>query len=331
MKKKAYIYMNYCNVVVLQVYLDVIKDALTRAGYECDYITNFEGVEKHNLIVFPMGKDAFKYYFKGYRNILLWQQGATGAESYMRHRSKIRMFILNRMDCFAMKKAKMVFYVSRYMQEYYEKKAHASFAHKAYVMPCFNESLDKEILAKKDYSKKVFTYVGSLDLWQCFDETAEIYAAIEKRIPEAFFKVLTFDTNKAEKIIREKGIQNYSVACVPKEQVRGELEEATHGFVIRHDIDVNRVATPTKISSYLSAGVLPIYSTCLTDFHAQTRGKTFAYAHNPNENIDELIRNVATCPDKSLVQQEIEDLFDTYYSRENHITRVLEITKNCLK
>lgn len=331
MAKKAYIYMNYPNVVVLNVYLDVIKEALVRLNYECEYIKDFNEVSKKDLIVFPMGKDAFKYYFKGYRNFILWQQGATGAESFMRHSSKIRSGILNYMDCFTMKKAKMIFYVSQYMQEYYEKMAHTSFEHKAYVMPCFNEVLDKELLEKKDYSKKVFTYVGSLDLWQCFNETVDIYAEIEKRIPDVFFKVLTFNTEKAKEIIKAKNITNYSVACVPKEQVKSELENATYGFIIRHDIEVNRVATPTKISSYLSAGVLPIYSTCLKDFHAQAHGKAFAYALNPKEDIDGLIQFINSDLDKSLVQQEIDDLFSTYYSTESHITNIVELAKKCLK
>ena len=304
---------------------------MVRLNYECEYIKDFNGISKQDLIVFPMGKDAFKYYFKGYRNFILWQQGATGAESFMRHSSRIRSGILNYMDCFAMKKSKMIFYVSQYMQEYYEKLAHTSFNHKAYVMPCFNEVLDKEILEKKDYSKKVFTYVGSLDLWQCFNETVNIYAEIERRIPDAFFKVLTFNTEKAEEILKGKNIKNYSVACVPKEKVKSELENATYGFIMRHDIEVNRMATPTKISSYLSAGVLPIYSTCLTDFHAQAHGKTFAYALNPEEDIDGLIHFINSCLDKEIVQQEIEVLFNTYYSTENHIKNIAELAKNCLK
>jgi hypothetical protein len=322
--------MNYPNVVVLNVYLDVIKEALVRLNYECEYIKDFNGISKQDLIVFPMGKDAFKYYFKGYRNFILWQQGATGAESFMRHSSKIRSGILNYMDCFAMKKAKMIFYVSQYMQEYYEKMAHTSFEHKAYVMPCFNEVLDKELLEKKDYSKKVFTYVGSLDLWQCFNETVDIYAEIEKRIPDVFFKVLTFNTEKAKEIIKAKNITNYSVACVPKEQVKSELENATYGFIIRHDIEVNRVATPTKISSYLSAGVLPIYSTCLKDFHAQAHGKAFAYALNPKEDIDGLIQFINSDLDKSLVQQEIDDLFSTYYSKDYHVSNIIHCLAGCL-
>lgn len=331
MNNTAYIFYNRRNIEVTREYLNTIKSVLNMIGYSCEYVSTLRGITKDSLIVYAVGVDAVKYYFKGYRNIILWQQGATGAESYMRHSSKIRRCVLNYMDCFAMKKAKMIFYVSQYMQEYYEKLAHTSFEHKAYVMPCFNEVLDKGIFEKKDYSKKVFTYVGSLDLWQCFNETVGIFAEIEKRIPDAFFKVLTFNTEKAEEIIKGKNIKNYSVACVPKEQVKSELENATYGFIIRHDIEVNRVATPTKISSYLSAGVLPIYSTCLTDFHAQAHGKTFAYALNPEEDIDGLIHFINSGLDKEIVQQEIEDLFNTYYSTENHIKNIAELAKNCLK
>ena len=217
MAKKAYIYMNYPNVVVLNVYLDVIKEALARLNFQCEYIKDFEGVSKQDLIVFPMGKDAFKYYFKGYRNFILWQQGTTGAESYMRHSSKIRSGILNYMDCFAMKKAKMIFYVSQYMQEYYEKLAHTSFSHRAYVMPCFNEVLDNDIFERKDYSKKVFTYVGSLDLWQCFNETVDIYAEIEKRIPNAKLN--------GDRIKRLPGNANFSFANSNAQKLLFSLDE----------------------------------------------------------------------------------------------------------
>lgn len=331
MKKKAYIYINYANIVVLNVYLDIIKDALTLVGYDCEYIKTLENINKQDLIIFPMGKDAFKYYFKGFRNFILWQQGATGAESYMRHRSKIRRFILNYMDCFAMNKAKMIFYVSQYMLKYYENIAHKEFSKKSYVMPCFNESLDSSVFEKKDYKKKIFTYVGSLDLWQCFKETADIYAEIEKNVNDTFFKVLTFNTEKAEQILREKKIKNYSVDYVPKEQVRKELEEATYGFIIRHDIDVNRVATPTKISSYLSAGVLPIYSSCLKDFNIQAKDKECAFSLNLGENLEDLLHYINSDFNKENIQKEIEILFNEYYSTQNHIKNIVVLAKEYLK
>ena len=182
MYNTAYIYYNRNNTEVTRDYLNVIKSALNMIGYRCEYINTLKGIPKDSLIIYAVGVDAYKYYFKGYRNIVLWQQGATGAESFMRHKSNLRRFVLNYIDCFIMKKAKMIFYVSQYMKEYYENLARTNFSDKAYVMPCFNETLNEDIFEKKDYSKKTFAYVGSLDLWQCFNETVGIYAEIVKRI-----------------------------------------------------------------------------------------------------------------------------------------------------
>lgn len=324
-------YVNYDNFVVLQGYLHIIKESLTRFGYKCEYTKDFSGVSKSDLVVFSTSVDAFKYYHMGYRNIIVWFQGLLGAESYMRNKSKLRSAVLNYMDRFALKKAQMVFFVSKYMQSYYETMSRTIFKHKAYVMPCFNETLDSSIFDKKDYSKKTFAYVGSLSVWQCFSETVGIYAEIEKKIPCTHFKVLTFDTEKAKQILEERKIKNYSVKCVPKEQVKKELEDVTYGFIIRRDTDVNRVATPTKISSYLSAGVLPIYSPCLNDFHIQVDGKKLAFALNAEGPVDGLIRFVNDGVDKDTVQKEIEELFDTYYSPENHINNIISLAKNCLE
>lgn len=327
----VYIFFKYKNMEVTRDYLNVIGAALHQVDLSCQYVNTMDGVPKKAFVMFVAGVDAFKYYLQGYHNIILWQQGATGAESFMRNSSKLRRAVLNHMDCFLMKKAKMIFYVSEYMLEYYERMAKKSFRQKAYVMPCFNEELDEEVLASKDYSRKIFTYVGSLDVWQCFDETASIYEQIEKRIPDAFFKVLTFHTEKAEQIIQQHNIRNYSVACVPKEQVKSELENATYGFIIRHDIDVNRVATPTKISSYLSAGVLPIYSTSLKDFHAHAEQKKFAYALEPDGDIQGLLDYVNNGVNKEIVNREIKDLFSTYYSKDVHIRNITDILNVRLK
>lgn len=329
-EKKAYLYINYANIVVLQGYMNVIKDALVQTGYVCEFTKSLTDVPKQDLIVFPMGKDAFRYYMKGYRNFVLWQQGVTGEESFMRHQSKVRRAVLNYMDCFAMKKAKMIFFVSQYMKEYYERLSGTDYSDKAYVMPCFNETLDLNMLSQKNYSAKVFSYVGSLDLWQCFEETADVYAEIERRIPDAFFKVLTFNIDKADQILRGKGIRNYSVVCVPKDQVRDELSDVTYGFILRHNIEVNRVATPTKISSYLSAGVLPIYSPCLVDFHGQASKKHFAFGMSPKDNVEELVKFVNTTHEPDVLQQEIRSLFRTYYSPDYHIQLISALARKCL-
>jgi len=331
MKQRVYIYIKYHNVYVLKTYLDTIKKAIENLGFECEYIESLDGINKKSLLVFPMGIDAFKWYHKGFRNIILWQQGVTAEESFMRHHSKMRFKILNAIDCFVMKKAKMIFFVSNSMKNYYEKMSGCVFDDKSYIMPCYNEQLDLDVFSKKDYSKKIFSYVGSLDLWQCFEQTVDTFVQIEKAVPGAFLKVLTFETDKAEKILVEKGVKNYSVNCVPKEKVKAELEEVSYGFVLREDIIVNNVATPTKFSSYLSTGVIPIYSKCLEDFDSVAKEMKCAFGTANPVNIDELIEFINNTPDLSIIENEIKQIFDGYYNTERHVKNIARILEGLFK
>lgn len=320
--KQAYIYINYPNIVVLQSYLEVVQKALIQNGYTCEFVKSLEGIDREALIVHPMGIDAFKYYWKGYKNFILWQQGATADESFMRNHSKLRYWILNMIDTFAMKKAKFILFVSEYMRMHYEKLSGESFSDKSYMMPCFNEEYDESVYRFKDYSKKIFTYVGSLDLWQCFEQTATLYKQIEERVSNTFFKVLTFNVDEAKRILKEKGVRNYSVSCVPKDQVKQELLDATYGFILREDNMVNRVATPTKFSSYLAAGVIPIFSNCLRDFNQASNGYKYVLSVPQLYDVQHIIDFVNKDIELAKIKKEFRSLLNGHYSPTTHIDNI---------
>ncbi len=320
--KKAYIYINYPNVIVLQSYLEIVQKSLIRNGYTCEFVKSLKGIDKKALIVHPMGIDAFKYYWKGYKNFILWQQGATADESFMRNHSKLRYWILNKIDIFAMNKSKFILFVSEYMQKHYEKLAGKNYEDKSYTMPCFNEEYDESVYQLKDYSKKIFTYVGSLDLWQCFEQTATLYKQIEERVSNTFFKVLTFNVDEAKRILKEKGIRNYSVSCVPKDQVKQELLDATYGFILREDNMVNRVATPTKFSSYLAAGVIPIFSNCLLDFNQASNAYKYVLSIPQLYDVQHIIDFVNKDIELAKVKKEFSSLLNGHYSPTTHIDNI---------
>lgn len=331
MKKKAHIYTNYHNIVVQQTYLDIIRKSLMEEGYDCDYVKKIEGMPKDDLYVFSLGNDAVKWYIKGYRKYIIWQQGATADESFMRNHSKMRYHVLNMIDCFAMKKAQMIFFCSEYMKKHYEHLAKEDFSDKSYIMPCFNEKLSMDAIQRKDYSKKIFAYVGSLAIWQCFDETVKIFKEIQKIYPDAEFKVLTFSVDETISKIKAAGIKNYQVKCVPKEEVQKELEEVTYGFLIRENSIVNRVATPTKISSYMSAGVIPIFSDVLDDFYRISKEMKYVIPMNNNVEADKIINFLNIEIDKKELMAEYEYLFDTYYSEKQHSKQISKLIRKILK
>lgn len=330
--KKAYLYLNYDNVVVLKDYLDVVFCALENNGYVCEYVKSLKGISKKSLIVFPMGNDAFFYYLKGFHNIVFWQQGATAEESYLRHKSSIRRRILNFMDCFIIKRAKINIFVSKEMLLYYERLMKRSLKDKTYIMPCFNDSYDKSVscIQNKDYCKPSFTYVGSLTDWQCFEETIDLYKQIETIMPNATITVLTFQKEEALRIMKEKQVTNYSVNTVDKSEVKNTLKDVSFGFVIRKDIIVNQVATPTKLSSYLAAGVLPIYSDCLKDFTESCKKFNISLCLTKDSTAKDVCNFVKMKKSNKEIEKNIKAIFDTYYSPSFHIgnlSRMIEYLK----
>jgi glycosyltransferase involved in cell wall biosynthesis len=312
-------------MVVLQRYLDVIKASLCQTGYECDDVISLDEIDKDDLIVFPMGIDAFRSYWKGFKNFILWQQGVTADESYMRNKSKLRYWVLNYIDCFAMKKAKMIFFCSQYMKQHYERLSKHNFDQKSYLMPCYNEELLIERIHNKDYTKKTFAYVGSLDLWQCFDEIASLYKKIENDCPDAHFKVLTFSVQPAIDKLRHLGIRNYEVKRVSKDAVQNELRDVVYGFIVRRDSVVNRVATPTKLSSYLSVGTIPIFSTVLDDFNRASQGMEYVIPIGDCDDAEAIKRFMSKTINKNDLEKEYTQLFASYYGTENHITAITKI------
>lgn len=327
---RAYIFIDNRNTDVQKTYLNVISESLQLIGFHCEYVYSLEEKSKDSLIVFSVGVEAFKYYIKGYHNIILWIQGVAADESFLRHHSKLRYKILNFIDCFMIKKSIFVFFVSHYMKKHYEELTEFSFDNKAYIMPCYNEEYDSEIFKQKNYNKKTFTYVGSLDLWQCFDSIVDIYKQIEFKFPNALFKVLTFQVEEARKILSDKKIKNYIVKYVPSDEVKKELLEVNYGFVIRRDSIINRVATPTKISSYLAAGVLPIYSKCLIDFAKISNGYNCVLGIQNTSEIESIIEFIKQPINEEIIKKEIKDIFNAYYNSHNHIMAISCKLKRCL-
>ncbi len=327
MHKKAHFYVNYKNMTVLKFYLEIIKKSLTDIGFECDDVLSLEAIDKKDLIVFPMGKDAFKFYLKGFKNFIIWQQGVTAEESFMRNHSKIRFNILNFMDCFTMKKAKMIFFCSDYMKNHYENLSKISFNEKSCIMPCFNTVIDeKSFDADGKYKNNVFAYVGSLSQWQCFSQTVDFYKVLENEVNNAELRVFTSEHEEAEKILKEKNIKNYSVSFVSPEKLSKALYPVKFGFVLRDDIEVNRVATPTKLSSYMASGVIPVFSDCLCDFKSISEDMKFVVAVKDKKITGKLINLLKEEIDSKEIKSEYSHVFKTYYNPEYYINEIKKIS-----
>lgn len=109
-----------------------------------------------------------------------------------------------------------------------------------------------------------FIYVGSLDQWQCINETILVFKQITK-LMDSTFVMLTPNCAKAQEItcsvLNDKTIQS-KIICktVPHDEVRNYISASDIGFLLRKRSLTNIVSSPTKFAEYLACGI-PVIAT----------------------------------------------------------------------
>lgn len=276
------------NGIVTDEYLELIGSALQECGYPVDYTNDFSQALKLNkgeIIVVARTVEAFKLITKGYKKVIVWFQGIEPEESYMAHHSKIRYSVLSFMEKVILKGSMFNVFVSNEMLRHYQRKYKLQMPEFSYyVMPCQNTVLHPDAFKPQDkYKKNIFVYTGSMAVWQKFEDTVKAYKEIEESgIPNCEFWVFTSEKEEAKRLLDKYDVNAYKIDFVKNTELPKVLAPAKYGFIIREDTPVNRVATPTKISTYLSCGLLPIYSECLVAFSEIASSMKYVVLHDEN-------------------------------------------------
>lgn len=329
MKKMNVVRSTYHPVV--KTYMDVIQQGIERAGYETSDVDpkQAQNLKKTDYLVTDSPLVAIRYIVKGFKNHVVWYQGVSPEESFMANNSHIRFFLLSKIEKWVLKRAGLVFFVSDAMREHYEKKYKLTLSEKSMIMPCFNENgMAKRAVSAEKYKKNTFVYVGSLHVWQCFEQTAKLYAEIEKAAGgNTTFYVFTGEQEKAKRILQQYGAKNYYVDYVPADVLSQRIKDMKYGFVLRQDHPVNNVATPTKFSNYLSNGIIPIYSDCLRSFAEYDAGLKLGIVCNL-EDIEACVARIREHMEQENTAEEIqakcEKAFAEYYNREAYVEKIAE-------
>ena len=330
--KKAVVVRSTYHPVVKQ-YMDVIKEAFLKADYSVKDVAERENTSKDNILIIDSPLVAIKYRMKFFKKFCVWYQGIAPEESFMSNNSKIKFFILSKIEKYILKKAGFVFFVSNEMKRFYEKKYKLDLSKKSFIMPCFNEQdVAQNAFNEEKYINNNFVYLGGLQPWQCFEQTAQIYAEVEKRSekPTKFF-VFTSQKEKATETLNKYGAQNYEVDFVSPDELSKRIQNVKYGFVLREDNAVNNVATPTKFSNYLSNGIIPIYSSSVKSFAEYDSELKIGVICDLNDT-EKGIKNILNHMQKDIASQEIrnkcETTFSNYYSQQLYIEKIAEKIKS---
>lgn len=321
------LYNPYANQAVTRHYVDVIAEGIVSAGGAVEPIEKIER-DKSNasrgiVVISPF--DVLRARVAGYRRVLFWSQGLSAEESFMRNKSKAKFRVIKTLTKMALRRADLTFLVSKAMQDYY-RDSYGVTLENAVVMPCFNEELEDAPLAEGEKPGNVFLYAGGLAPWQCFENTVELYRLIEQRVDDASLLVLVEDQERARRILEGAGVQRFELDYVSREQLTERIKDVRFGFCLREDDPVNNVATPTKLSTYVVNGIIPICSRSVVDFcnvSSGSRAVVQIAGATASDEERELIVGLCEHPlSREEVRRDFAEHFKDYYSRKTYVDAI---------
>ncbi|MBQ4082785.1 MAG: hypothetical protein IJC77_00790 [Bacteroidaceae bacterium] len=315
---KIYIYRKEDLNDATSFYVDIIISALKKNSIASEIvyaITNISKDDKVIVITLPAFVSVWKHNPK--QDITMWFQGIVPEECAMMYsgiKKYWKILYNSLLELFVLHRANRLFFVSGAMKRHYNRKYR--YAKDNYViMPCFNQELHESAFSDEKYCLPSFVYAGSLAEWQCVEETLSLFAQISKVIPNSTLTLLTGEKSKALDLLKKYEIKGAEVKYVPYQELNAELAKYKYGFLIRENIKVNNVATPTKMNSYMSCGIIPVYSNVIGDFKDIFKDLKFKIEVTSFENAVEQLQQIESSKiNKDTIMSEYRMLFSNYYS-----------------
>lgn len=314
--RKAWIEVYPDNGLVTDWYIHSIGDVITGLGFAVEYVEDCThvGNRKRDLFFVSIAKSAAILAAEGCKNIIFWAQGLAPEEDYLRFHSNLRRYAFAICEKAALRRSLGVFMVSDAMRCFFEEKYRFNLSPKTFIAPCCNEVMHPDtFMVSEKYEHPVFAYAGGLSKYQCIDRMLDLFAQIQERIPSAELLFYTWDVDAARDCISRHNLHSVTIESKSQEELSVALGRAKYGFVIRDDIAVNRVATPTKISTYMANGVIPIVSNCVEGFTEASKGLEHAICCQ----IDDMVAEVEAMELNNISAPELlaeyQRFFDEYF------------------
>ena len=312
-----------------QYCIELIEKAIEKAGgssIRCNSLSEINSKD----IVFTIELNTFMQCFFKRRGIKIihWVQGVSPEEVMLTKPNKIFYYLRCMIEWLIMKFAIKIFFVSEAMLQHYEKKYKVKIKNKAIIIPCYNKHLQKSTsFTPNRYTKPHFVYAGSLSAWQCFDEMLTIYKKIEEKLPHSKLTILTAEIGKANISLAEKQIQHFEVKYISLEELEIELSKYKYGFLIRKTSVINYVATPTKMNSYLSVGLIPVFTDAVGDFNEKIHLKEYELKLSGDINIEKAVQKILEFENNIIIPENyyniVKNIFDNYYNDEEYIKLIM--------
>ncbi len=313
-------------------YIQVIANALEEKFVTRPvFIDTLACVDKDDVVVVISPQAYFKILLKNPRQkVVAWFQGISPEEIsylYSGFYNKLKVWLFARMERRMLQKNLLNFFVSQAMLLHYREK-YGYKGENYVIMPCFNKQLNPDSFKDEArYSVPSFVYIGTASRWQCIEETIALFKMVKDRLPSAVLTILSRDREVIGSILERYNVQA-EIKYVPLEQLDAELSKYKYGFILRNDICINRVATPTKLSSYLANGVIPVLSDVVSAFSFVSENKNF-FIRADILKLDDATERICEFDKKKIslsgIYEEYLSVFDTFYNEKLYKDTIKEL------
>lgn len=304
-------------------YIDIISKALLQQGEQVEKVFSLKLISPTDKVITIQSKAFFRIWLKNPKQYIInWYQGIVPEEAMCMFEDSLskyaRKYLWRFLEYFSLCMAKGNIFVSEAMLSHYQ---HIYGYDKGNycIMPCFNQELDLRLFTAEKYATPSFVYAGSLSRWQCIDRTLLLFKDIHALFPQATLTLLTKEKEKAISLCHKYGVKA-EIKFVASSELQQVLGAYKYGFIVRDDIAVNNVATPTKMNSYMAAGVIPVYSDVINDFQTVFRDLKYVVSFTGEKEALSKIKKIETFGvDCGEIKSEYETVFGFYYSVDKYV------------
>ena len=159
-----------------------------------------------------------------------------------------------------------------------------------YIDKNTRNSMRKELGIKE--TEILFVYSGGMHKWQKIEDAISTFITYAKN-KEAKFLILTLDKEVAQGLIekQDENLQNkFIIHSTTNKEVYKYLNAADIAFLLRDDVVLNQVASPTKLAEYMFCG-LPIISTNVSKMWIENSSFIFNLDQKNIQDVDNFIKN----------------------------------------
>lgn len=317
-----------------EYYLRIIEKAILNIGEKVAYIDHFSDISKDDYLIVIDVLPLIKAKIRRPKKIITWFQGIVPEEKlYFDRRNKyyiqLLYFIYNILEKYALNHSDLNIFVSDTMRKHYNKKYGYS-KNNYLVMPCFNSKLEPSAFSPEKYDRATFLYTGNMSGWQRVPDMLALFKIIKQTmLPNAELIIFTPNQDEMRSLLKKMNVEAV-VKYVHYTQLNNEIKKYKYGFLIREDMVVNNVATPTKMNTYLANGIIPIYSDVIGDFKNVFKNLKYVIPVDKDfGGIEQILEIERKKLNGNEVKKDFEKVFEQYYNESYYIDIISEKLK-CL-